>query len=40
MYFSANDGVHGTQLWSSNGTTGTTMLTSGNVSGGGVAPTT
>jgi trimeric autotransporter adhesin len=37
VYFSANDGVHGTQLWKSNGTT-TTMLTGGNIAGGGEVP--
>ena len=41
MYFSANDGVHGTQLWSMHrdDAGAATMLTSANVSGGGVSPT-
>ena len=41
LYFSANDGAHGTQLWTIGGTTPGTaaMLTTANVSGGGVSPT-
>ena len=41
VYYSANDGEHGAQLWSMTGTTpgAAVMLTSANVSGGGVNPT-
>ncbi len=40
LYFAANDGTHGTQLWQSNGTSaGTSMLTDINVKNGGLDPT-
>lgn len=39
VYFAANDGADGTQLWRSDGTAaGTTMVTSLNASGGGLNP--
>jgi ELWxxDGT repeat protein len=39
VYFAANDGADGAQLWKSDGTAaGTTMVTSGNLSGGGMNP--
>ncbi|HVA51658.1 MAG TPA: ELWxxDGT repeat protein [Pirellulales bacterium] len=39
VYFAANDGSDGTQLWRSDGTaSGTTMVTGLNASGGGIAP--
>lgn len=40
VYFAANDGTDGVQLWRSDGTAaGTTMITDLNSSGGGIAPT-
>lgn len=40
VYFAANDGIDGTQLWRSDGTAaGTAMVTNINASGGGFAPT-
>jgi ELWxxDGT repeat protein len=40
VFFAANDGTDGTQLWKTDGTTnGTVMVTSLNVAGGGMAPT-